>query len=433
MQEVVTHLGQYLLGTLLGGANRQLHHGHQYPLILFRHKGGGQAHKEHAQHRHQYQIDEAITHAAFDHLAHAALIAVGTGIKGPVKPAEEAALFAKLAVLDRLEDGGAQGWRQDQRHHDREHHGRDYGQGELAIDGAGGTTEEGHGHKDRREHQGYPHQGAGDLIHGLAGGLQRREILLAHQPFHVLHHHYGVIHQQTYGQHHAEHGQGVDGEAKRRHHAKGAQQHHGHGYGGDQGGAEVLQEEVHDAEDQHYGLEQRLHHLLDGDLHKGGGVVGIDHLHIAGEVGGERVDLGLHLLGGIQRVGAGSQLDGEGGGGLTVVLGLGVEVLARQLDARHILEADLGSILIHPQQHITKLLGGGEAALPHDGGSKLLIADRWGTAELAQGDLGVLGLDGSLDIGRGQLIAVELVGIQPDAHGVLATEQLDLAHAIEAA
>ena len=41
----------------------------------------------------------------------------------------------------------------------------------------------------------------------------------------------------------------------------------------------------------------------------------------------------------------------------------------------------------------------------------------------------VLGLDGGRHIARGELEAVELVGIEPDAHGVLTAEDLDAAHA----
>ena len=165
LQEVVAHLAEYLLGTLLGGADRQLHHRHDDALILFRQEGGRQAHEQHRQHRQHGDVDDAETHTLLDHLADPALVAVGAAVEQAVEPAEEAALLTKLAVLDRLENGGAQGRGQDQRHQHREHHGRDDGQRELTVDGTGGATEEGHRHEHRREHQGNPDQGAGDLIH----------------------------------------------------------------------------------------------------------------------------------------------------------------------------------------------------------------------------------------------------------------------------
>ena len=336
-------------------------------------------------------------------------------------------------MLHGFEQGGTQGRGQDQGHQHREHHGRDDGEGELAIDGTGRATEEGHGHEHRRQHQGDAHQGAGDLGHGLAGRLEGGEILLAHQTLHVLHHHDGVIHQEADGEHQTEHGQGVDGEAEGRHHPEGAEQDHGHRDGRNQGCPEVLQEQIHDAEHQEDRLDQGLHHLLDGDLHERRGVVGIDDLHVGREVLGEFTQLGPHVLGGVQGVGTGRQLDGDGGGGLAVVERGRVVVFTGKLDPGHVLELDLGAVLVHPQQDVVELLHGGEPGLAHDGGGKLLIAHRRGPPQLAEGNLGVLGLDGGLNVGRGHLHPVELVGIEPDAHGVLAAEQGDVTDPVQTA
>ncbi len=432
-QEVVAHIRQHHLGALLGRPHRQLHHGHDDPLILFRQEGGGHPHKEHCQHRQHGAVDQAVAHALLDHLTYTALIAVGTRIKGAVEPAKEAALGTKLAMFHRLEQGGTERRSQDQRHQHRQHHGRDDGQRELAIDGTGRAAEERHRHEHGGEHQGDPHQRAGDLGHRLAGRFQRGEILLAHQSLHVLHHHDGVIHQQADGQHHTEHGEGVDGEAERRHHPEGTEQHHRHRDGRDQGGAEVLQEQIHDAEHQENRLDQGLHHLLDGDLHKRRGVVGVDDLHIGREVIRQLIELGTHLLGGIQRVGAGSQLNGDRGGGLAVVERIGVIAFACQLNPGHIFQPYLGAILIHPQQDVVELLHGRETGLPHDGGGELLIFHRRGATQLAERYLGVLRLDGRLHIPRGHLHPVELVGIEPHPHGVLAAEQGDIPYPVQTA
>ena len=54
-------------------------------------------------------------------------------------------------------------------------------------------------------------------------------------------------------------------------------------------------------------------------------------------------------------------------------------------------------------------------------------------AELAGGDLGVLGLQRGDHIVGGQMVVVQLGRVQPDAHGVLGAEQLQLAHPFEAA
>lgn len=101
-----------------------------------------------------------------------------------------------------------------------------------------------------------------------------RQAFLGHDALDVLHHHDGVVNHDTDHQHHGEHGQNIDGQAGDQHHGKGAEQCDGHHDGRDQGVADVLQEDQHHDEHQHDGFQQRVHHLLDGDLHELGGVVG---------------------------------------------------------------------------------------------------------------------------------------------------------------
>jgi hypothetical protein len=165
--------------------------------------------------------------------------------------------------------GGAERRRQDQGHQHRQHHRRDDGDRELAIDHAGRAAEEGHRQEHRRQHQGDADQGAGDLVHRLDGRFLGRQPLLLHHALDVLHHHDGVVDQQADGQHHAEHGQRVDRIAERGQHAEGAEQHHRHGDGRDQRGAPVLQEDEHHDEDQDDGLDQGLDHVLDRQLDEG--------------------------------------------------------------------------------------------------------------------------------------------------------------------
>ena len=56
-------------------------------------------------------------------------------------------------------------------------------------------------------------------------------------------------------------------------------------------------------------------------------------------------------------------------------------------------------------------------------GVQLLVAGYGKLAELARGDLGVLGGDRGLHVGDGQAVIVQLVGVEPDPHGVLGAEQ----------
>jgi hypothetical protein len=77
-----------------------------------------------------------------------------------------------------------------------------------------------------------------DLGHRLARGLLGGQAFLAHHALDVFHHHDGVVHQQADGQHHGEHGQRVDRIAGCRQHTERAQQHHRHGNGRNQRGAQ---------------------------------------------------------------------------------------------------------------------------------------------------------------------------------------------------
>ena len=248
-----------------------------------------------------------------------------------------------------------------------------------------------------------------------------------HNPFHVLHHHDGIVHQQTNSQHHAEHGQGVNGEAEGGQHTEGAEQDHRHRDGGNQGGAEVLQEQVHHQEHQHDGFEQGMYHFLDGDLHERSGVVGIIHFHLVGEEGLQFFQAGAHRISGVQRVGAGGQADGQAGGRLAVIAAHHVIVLGCQFHPRHIPQEHLGAIRIYLEQDVLKLLGIFQSSLGDNVGIELLAFHRRGATELTTGDLVVLYLNRLGDVLRRQIVLVELVGIEPDAHGVGGAEQLDLA------
>jgi hypothetical protein len=91
------------------------------------------------------------------------------------------------------------------------------------------------------------------------------------------------------------------------------------------------------------------------------------------------------------------------------------------------------AIGIDPQRDLAKLLRIFKPRLSDDRRVQLLAFQRWRTAELAGGDLIVLDLQRIDDVHRRQVVFVQQVAIQPDAHGVLRAEQLHIAHAVEAA
>ena len=239
-------------------------------------------------------------------------------------------------VFGGFEQGGAQRRRQGQRHKHRKRHRRDDGDGELTIDHARGATEEGHGDEHGRQRHANTHQCGRNFRHGLARGFLGRLARLVHHALDVLDHHNRIIHQQANGQHHAKHGQRVDGVTGNRQHAKRTQQHHGHGNGRNQGSAEVLQEDEHHDHHQHHGLAQSADHFVNRRTHKRRGVRTHKIINLVGEKGFEFSQLGRHRIGHLHGIGTVSQNHAHTRTGHAVELGLNIQIVCRQLYTRHI-------------------------------------------------------------------------------------------------
>ncbi|OQA36755.1 MAG: hypothetical protein BWY56_01302 [Acidobacteria bacterium ADurb.Bin340] len=397
LPEVPLHLLDDGLGLFQGAAHGQLDHGHEAALVLIRQVARGHAEIQQAHGRQEGQEDRAETGPAPQDEAHVLHVEIPGPKELVIEPQEEGpqqfeSRFSGFVPLGhRLEQRGAQHRRKHQGHHHGKHHGGDDRHRELAVDHARGTREEDHGTEHGGQGETDADEGALDLIHGSAGGLPGRQALVGHHPLHVLHHHDGAIHQQTDGQHHGEHGEHVDGVAEGRQHAEGAQDHHGHRDGGDQRGPQVPHEEVHHQEHQHDRFQEGLHHFVDGHLHEGRGVVGVDHLHAFREVLAQLGHLVLHRLGGLQRVGAGLLADGDAARGLAVVEELHVGRFGAQLRAADVLHAHHRAIGRGPQRDVGELFRRHQHRLHDDGGVEALARHRRAAADLARGDLHVVG------------------------------------------
>ncbi len=329
----------------------------------------------------------------------------------------------------RLQQRGAEGRREDQGRQHRQAHGRDDGHRELPVDHALRAAEERHRNEDGGQHQGDADQGAGDLLHRLAGGLDRAEAFFAHHPLDVLDHDDGVVDQEADGQDQGEHGQDVDRVADRRQDPERAQQNHGHGDGGDQGGPPVLQEQEDHQEDQDDGLDQGLHHLLDGLPDEGGGVDGGGVADRRREGLGQLRQPRLDGVGGVQGVGSRRQADRHARCAPAVEPHHGAVVLSAQLHPGHVAQMHDGAARRVLEDDVLELLGRTQPGLGGDGGVQRGARQGGSGAHLAGGDLGVLRADGRDHVRGRQRIAGQLVGIDPDPHGVLRPEQLGVSHA----
>ncbi len=142
----------------------------------------------------------------------------------------------------------------------------------------------------------------------------------------------------------------------------------------------------------------------------------------------------LYLDGGgrAQRIGAGRQRYGDTRGGVAIILGGRGIAFRAQFDAGNVAQRDLGAGGAVLQEDGAELVGRGQARLRRDGGVERGALDRRQAADLTGRNLGVLGFDGRDDVIGRQIDGRQLFGIEPDAHGVLATEQLDVADAVDA-
>jgi len=225
----------------------------------------------------------------------------------------------------------------------------------------------------------------------------------------------------------------MDGVAEGGEHAEGPQQHHRHGNGRDERGTEVLQEQIHHQKHQQNGFAQGLDHLFDGDAYKGGGVVRQNRLHAGGKKRREFIQLGLYRSSGLDCVGAGGEPHGHTGRRLTVVTGKLVVILVAQFDAGHIAQMDARPAAGGAQQDIAELLRRGQATLYIDRGIELLTRHGGIGAQLTGRYLGILRPYGARHVGGSQSVLAEIVRAQPDTHGILGVEQLDLANTFDPA
>ena len=340
---------------MLGSAVGQDGHAQDIALVLIGHQAAGH-HLEQPDDGHHHQGEQR--HGAQARIldeAHGAQVAVGHPPEGVVEPDKGAR--RRIIMGMRLEQQGAERRGERQGHNARKHHGHRDGDGELLVHLARQTAHERHGDEHRAEHQHDGDNRGRDLVHGLGRGLLGRQVLGTHDALDVFQHHDGVVHHDADGQHHAEERQGVDGVAQGVHAREGADDGHRHGDAGNQGGPPVLEEDVNHDEHQDHGFHQSADHLFDGFHNK---VVGIHHDPVGQPVGqgfGDLLQAGGNPLARGYGIGAGQQIDRAHTRGHAVEAGTHAIVLAAQLDAGHILEAQHGAVLAGADDDLAELVG----------------------------------------------------------------------------
>ena len=344
-----------MLRTCLGCSGRKLNHRHKHPLILFRQEGGWQAQEQYRHAADDEHVHHQVASGLAKNTAHAVAVVFHALIKEGIEPAKEATFLLVMFTGRGLEQCGAKGRGEDQCNQHGQCHRGDNGERELAIDGPRRAAKKGHRDEYCRKHHGDTDQRALDLLHRLLCCLFWRQLVLNHDAFDVLNNHNRIIDQQAYRQHHPEHRQGIDGETECRQNREGPQQNDRNRNRRNERCPQVLQEQIHDEEDENNRLEQGFHHFVNGDFYERRGVIGIDNLQSLRKELLQLRQLALNCCRRIQRVCPGCQLDPETRSRLPVDLGDHVVVFAAQLNASHILQVYHGAVLVYLQRHAAKL------------------------------------------------------------------------------
>ena len=414
--------------TWRGGTRWHLHIDDHVALVFTRQKGFRQAQIGECQRRNDSHIDQHKAARTFDQTTGSALITTRQTGKPTVEPAEEAFFIGVLSLGNWFQQGDTQRRRHAQCQEAREENRHRKRQRKLLIDDPDRATHEGQREEHRRQHHGNPDNGAGNLFHRLAGCFPGRQSLLRHDPLDVLHHHDRVVHQNTDGQYHAEHGHHVDRESDHRHHRKGTQQAHRHHQRRNQRIADVLQEQEHHQEHQHNRLGQCDHNLLDRYIDEYRCVVGNRVFHVLREQLGQFFHAFLNGRGGSNRVGVGGQLNGRCCSRLAIEAGAEAILLTPHFNPGYVGQPHSGPIRVGTQHYIAKFLGGFQCALHHQGCGQFLFLCARLLAKAARRYLDVLRGNRPVDVTDREVVAHQSRWIHPDPHRPLGGEHLYTAH-----
>ncbi len=117
---------------------------------------------------------------------------------------------------------------------------------------------------------------------------------------------------------------------------------------------------------------------------------------------------------------------------MPVKAGEDVVVLGAEFDAGHVPDSHRGSVGAGADDDIAELFRVFQPTFGDNDGIELLAGSGRRLTHFAGGQLNVLGAQGGGDIARRQVVGVEPVRLQPNAHGILGAEQDGLADALDA-
>ncbi len=141
----------------------------------------------------------------------------------------------------------------------------------------------------------------------------------------------------------------------------------------------------------------------------------------------------FHRIHGLERIGARRQQNGGARRRLSVEQAFDGIGIGAQFDPGDIAQPHHGPRGVGLENDVAELLRCLQLRLGRDSGVQFGALGSGLAAQRAGRNLGILRLDGVGDIRRHQAEIVQLVGVHPDAHGILRAEHLDIADACDAA
>ena len=379
------HFLHHLVGAFQRRSFWQDHGANVVALVFVRHQGAGNDFEQNTgQHAHGQEQGNT-QHAALQEEGNARGVVAGQVVEAAVEPIEEGIFALHIGLQEHRAQGRCQG----QRNHAGQHHGNRDGDRELAVQLTRQTAQECHGNEGRAQHQHNRDHRAGHFAHGLDGSVHRRHVFFVHQALNVFQHHNRVIHHDTNRQHHAEQRQRVNAVAQQMQAGHGANQGHRNRQGWNDGGAPALQKQIHHDENQHHGLQQRLHHFVNRLHHKRCRVIRRAVGHGSRELGFQLLQRGFYGCAGVQCVGTGLQENPHRHCRVAIHAAIKVVVFGAQLHTRHIFEAYHRAFVATAHHNAVKLLGLQQTAFGRYGKRQLFAVIGWRT-NLAGGVLGIL-------------------------------------------
>ena len=241
-----------------------------------------------------------------------------------------------------------------------------------------------------------------------------------------------IVDNEADCKHHRKECQRIDGEIQQNERAECTNERHRHGEQRDECRAPTLQKEEDDEHDEQQCLEEGMHNLLDGCVDVVCTVK--DRLHLqSGREGLLRLleDL-AHLGKRNHRVRVGGQLNTKADGGIAVKFRNNTILTLPRLNACDILQTDKRTVLARGDDDVAELLGGRKSSLHLARELLFLPVLRRHAADRTGRCLHVLLVDCLCNVRDSQSELREAIRIHPDAHRIVGTEYLHLAHAADA-